>query len=109
MILLSTKLLVDNVTFSSTKDHLNFNVLDNVTLLTKSFVLNKITFSVQIISKRERNKSIRQTKKAPHRELLEHYHEQWPVTSFQNNHFVSLSSSLAIDMRFSKSDKNEKA
>ena len=28
---------------------LNFNVLDNVTLLTKSFVLNKITFSIQII------------------------------------------------------------
>ena len=28
---------------------LNFNVHDNVTLLTKSFVLNKITFSVQII------------------------------------------------------------
>ena len=28
---------------------LNSNVLDNVTLLTKNFVLNKITFSVQII------------------------------------------------------------
>ena len=37
----STKLFFNKVTFSSMSK--NFNVLENVTLLTKSFVLNKIT------------------------------------------------------------------